>query len=112
MEIVRKIVFLLFMIFFFTSLTRSYFEYQKNVKFYKSYQEGYEKEKKKNITLKTEVLKQSDPNEIEKTIRNKLNLLRENEIALIIPEPSPTPTPVITPVVPIYKQWWVVFFGN
>jgi hypothetical protein len=101
---------LLFMVFLFTSLTRSYFEYQKNIMFYKSYRESYENEKKKNITLKTEVLKQGDPYEIEKTIRNKLNLLKENEVALIIPEPSPTPTPIITPSVPVYKQWWNVFF--
>jgi len=112
MEIVRKTVFLLFMIFLFTSLTRSYFEYQKNIKFYKSYQESYEKEKKKNITLKTEVLKQGDKYEIEKTIRNKLNLLKENEVALIIPESSPTPTPVVTPIIPVYRQWWSVFFGK
>ena len=110
MTLLRKIVFSLFIIFLFTSLTRSYFEYQKNIKFYKSYQESYEKEKKKNITLKTEVLKQGDKYEIEKTIRNKLNLLKENEVALIIPEPSPTPTPIITPIIPVYGQWWNVFF--
>lgn len=112
MELLRKITFFLFIIFLFTSLTRSYFEYQKNIRFYKSYKESYEQEKKKNISLKTEILKQADPHEIEKTIRNKLGLLRENEESLIIPEPSPTPTPIITPVVPIYRQWWKVFFGQ
>lgn len=100
------------MIFLFTSLTRSYFEYQKNIRFYQSYKESYEKEKKKNITLKTEVLKQGDFYEIEKTIRNKLNLLKENEVALIIPEPSPTTTPIITPIIPVYKQWWGLFFSR
>lgn len=112
MTLIKKIIFFLILIFLFSSLTKNLFDYQKNFQFYKGFKDNFEKEKKTNISLKTEYLKKSDPNEIEKTIRNKLNLLRPDEIALMIPAPTPTPTPIIIPKIPIYQQWWRVFFKN
>ena len=74
--------------------------------------EQYEEEKKRNISLKTQALKKSDPNEIEKTIRNKLNLAKLNEITIMIEDPTPTPKPIVTPVLPTYQQWYELFFKN
>lgn len=98
------------MLFFFSSLTKNLFDYKNKLDFYEGYQKDYEKENKRNIALKTQLLKKSDPYEIEKTIRNKLNLLKEGEVAIILPQPSPTPV-IITPTpLPNYLQWQKVFF--
>ncbi len=112
MNLVKKLLFLLLIVFLFSSLTKNFFDYKKNLRFHQQFKEEYEKEKKKNITLKTQILKKTDPAEIEKTIRNKLNLLRPNEIAILLPPPTSTPTPLITPFLPIYQQWWSLFFGK
>ena len=49
-------------------------------------------------------MKSKDPYEVEKILRNKLNLLKEGEIAIIIPKATPTPK-VEKVEKPIYKQW-------
>jgi cell division protein FtsB len=110
MQIVKTAFFIFLFFFFFTSLTTNFFEYRKNITFYDSFRKEYEKEKTKNTELKTRILKSSDPNEIEKTIRNKLNLLQEDELVVIMPMPTPTPfIPTPTPM-PIYRQWVKTFF--
>lgn len=112
MDVVKKSILILLFIFFFYSLTKNFFEYQKNISFYESYKDSYEKEKKKNNTLKTQILKNADPRQVEKTIRNKLNLLKENEVAIILPEPTATPYIVTPTPAPVYKQWFDVFFKD
>ena len=110
MKLIRRVVFFLLLLFFFSSLTKNLFDYRRRLSFYEEYKRDFEKEEKRNIELKTEVLKKSDPNEIEKTIRNKLNLLKPDEVAIILKQPSPTPI-VITPTpLPNYLQWWKLFF--
>ncbi|OGK12810.1 hypothetical protein A3C98_04155 [Candidatus Roizmanbacteria bacterium RIFCSPHIGHO2_02_FULL_37_15] len=110
MKLVRKVVLFLIVLFFFSSLTKNLLDYGKKLSFYEDYRREYENEKKRNIELKTQLLKKSDTNEIEKTIRNKLNLLKPDEVAIILRQPSPTPV-VITPTpLPNYLQWWKVFF--
>ncbi|MBI4225634.1 septum formation initiator family protein [Candidatus Roizmanbacteria bacterium] len=110
MKLVKKAVFALLLFFFFSSLTKNLLDYGKKVAFYEDFKKNYEKEKKRNIEFKTQLLKKSDPNEIEKTIRNKLNLLKPDEVAIILKQPSPTPA-IITPTpLPNYLQWWEVFF--
>ena len=110
MKLVRKVVLFLIVLFFFSSLTKNLLDYWKKLSFYEDYRREYENEKKRNIELKTQLLKKSDTNEIEKTIRNKLNLLKPDEVAIILRQPSPTPV-VITPTpLPNYLQWWKVFF--
>lgn len=94
------------------SLTKNIVEYQKNLAFHEDYKQEYLKAKKHNEELKTEYVKTQDSYEFEKTVRNKLNLHKKNEIILIVPEPTPTtyiPTP--TPL-PNYQQWIDVFFKN
>lgn len=106
----RRIVFFLLLLFFFFSLTKNLFDHYSKVSFYQSYLNDYEKEKKRNTTLKTQLLKKSDVSEVEKTIRNKLNLLKEDEVAIILPQPTPTPI-IITPTpFPNWLQWKNVFF--
>lgn len=106
-------IFLFFLIvFLFSALTKNIFDYRKNLRFYQSYKKEYELEKKENISLKTQILKKNDPDELEKTIRNKLNLSKPNEVTLIIPNPAPTPA-VITPTpLPNWQRWYEVFFKN
>lgn len=107
---IKRIILGFLIIFFLSSLTRNFFEYRKNLSFYDGYKQAYEAEKEKNNQLKSELVKNKDPYQVEKTIRNQLNLQKENEIAVLMQEPSPTPT-VITPTPPPpYKQWLDVFF--
>lgn len=110
MKVVRKIVFFFLLLFFFSSLTKNLFDYRRRLTFYEEFKQDYEKAEKENIELKTALLKKSDPNEIEKTLRNKLNLLKPDEVAIILKHPSPTPA-VITPTpLPNYLQWVKAFF--
>lgn len=109
MRLLRKIVFFLLILFFFSSLTKNLLDYRKKLTFYQGYREDYEKEKKLNISYKTELLKKSDPYEIEKTIRNKLNLLKPDEVAIIMKQPTPTPHLLTPTPLPNYIQWRNVF---
>jgi sortase (surface protein transpeptidase) len=105
MQLIKKIIGGIFVIFLLSSLVRNIFNYTSKNQFFQDYKNDYEKENKKNIELKTEIVKKQSVSEIEKTIRNKLNLLKENEVAVILPVPTLT---IITPTptsAPIWKQW-------
>ena len=67
-------------------------------------------EEKKQIELRTEIVKKKSVDEVEKTIRNKLNLLKENEVAIIIPSPTKSPRITPTPILANWEKWWKVFF--
>ena len=109
---VKNILLCLIGIFLVTSLVKNVIEYRRNVKFYNTFKNDYESEKKKNNKLKMQAIKESDPMELEKTIRNKLNLIKENEIAIIVPTPTSVPiTPTPTPQ-PVYRQWFDIFLKN
>lgn len=97
------IVFLLF------SLLKNIFNYKDKMKFFEDYRQDYEAEKKKNIELKTEIVKKKSVTEVEKTIRNDLNLLKDDEIALILPSPTPTPVRLTPTPAPSWKQWLDLF---
>lgn len=112
MQTVRKTMLVLLSIFLFFSLTKTIFDYRNTLTFYQGFKNEYETVNHNHIALQTKILRASDQNEIEKTIRNKLNLLKENEIAVIVPLPTPTvfvPTP--TPAPP-YRQWEEVLVGK
>jgi len=80
------------------------------MKFYATYKKSYETETNRNNKLKMQAIKESDPMELEKTIRNQLNLVKPNEVAIIVPTPTLIPvTPTPTPL-PVYRQWVNVFF--
>jgi len=112
MKFPKRLFYFIVVIFLFYSFTRNFSNYIKNVEYYNKNKGNYQKEQKNNITLQTQLRKQQAPAEIEKTIRNQLNLLKPNEVSLIILLPTPTPiVPTPTPV-PNYLQWWRVFSGN
>jgi len=107
---VKKIFVAIILTFLFFSLTKNIFDFRKTINFYQSFKNDYEKEKKKKITLRTSILKSQDPYEVEKIIRNKLNLLKEGEIAIIIPNPTPVPKKQTAEAKPVYKQWIEALF--
>lgn len=112
MKVVKRLFFSLLFLFLVSSLTKNFFDYRKNHNFYQSYKSEFEKEQQRNTELKTKILKSSDPNEMEKIIRNKLNLLKPGEITVILPEPTPTPVIITpTPLTP-HQQWYNTFFKN
>ena len=104
MKLLKKLGIAVFLLFLFFSLTKNIFDYRKTLEFYDSFKKDYEAERKKKIRLKKKILKSRDVNEIEKTIRNKLNLLKPGEIAVIIPSPTLTPTPTPSPK-PLFFKW-------
>lgn len=112
MKLVRTLILGLLSLFFLVSLTRNFFEYRRNLQFYESYKQNYEQVKHRNNELKSELVKNKDPYQVEKTIRDRLNLSKGKEVAVLMNEPSPTPT-VLTPTpIPNHVQWWNTLFGN
>lgn len=92
------------------SLSKNIVDYRKKVTFYKTYQEEYQKQVKKNTQLKGEIAKNNDYYLLEEKIRSQLNLLKEDEVAIILPQPtlSPSPTPEVHK--PPYRQWVELFW--
>ena len=108
----RRILLFFVALFFLTALSKSIFEYRNNLSFYQQYKQDFEEEKKRNIELKTQLVKTEDSFEFEKTVRNKLNLHKQDEVMVVIPNPTPTvlsPTPT---VVPNYMKWLDAFLKN
>ena len=110
MKLIKNIVLLFLLIFLFSSLLRNLFGYKSKLQFYQQFKQNFDREKKRNIELKTEVVRKKSLEEIEKTIRNNLNLLKDNEVALIIPSPTKTPVSVTPTPFSNWKQWWELFF--
>ncbi len=110
MKLIKNIIFLFLLLFLFSSLLRNLFSYKSKLDFYQQFKQEFNKEKKRNIELKTEVVRKKSVEEIEKTIRNDLNLLKDNEVALIIPFPTKTPSVIIPTPLPHWKQWRELYF--
>lgn len=110
MKLIKNIIFFFLLLFLFSSLLKNLFGYKSKLDFYQQFKQNFEKEKKRNIELKTEVVRKKSTEEIEKTIRNNLNLLKDNEIALIIPPPPKTPISIIPTPLPNWKQWRKLYF--
>jgi len=83
MKALKNIVGIFLVVFLLFSLLKNIFNYKDKIKFYENYKQNFEEEKKKNIELKTEIVKKKSTAEVEKTIRNDLNLLKPDEIAII-----------------------------
>lgn len=110
MKLIKNIVFAFLLIFLFSSLFNNLFSYKSKLDFYQQFKQNFDREKKRNIELKTEVIRKKSQEEIEKTIRNDLNLLKNNEIALIIPSPAKTPISITPTPLPNWRQWWELYF--
>ena len=105
MKALKTIGIILLLLFLSSSLIKNIVDYRSKQGFYEDYKKHYEEEKHRNAELKTALLKKNDLNEIEKIIRNKLNLLRPGETSVILPSPTPVPV-IITPTPPPnWKQW-------
>lgn len=109
-KFVRKLILTTLVAFLIYSLSKNIFNYQKKFVFFEDYKKGLQKELEKNKKLKSEILKSQDYHVIEKNIRQKLNLIKPNEIAIILPKITPTPS--LTPIIkkPPYQQWLELFF--
>ncbi len=112
MNTLRRVLIFLLLVFLFFSLTKNIVDYRKTLEFYQSFKTAYEKTKHENTKLHTEVLRNRDQNQIEKTIRDQLNLLKSDEVAVIIPDPTPTPARLTPTPAPVYIQWFRTFFPN
>jgi|GEM_PF-999193 len=108
----RKAIFLLLYIFLLVSFINNLTGLTNSDRSLKSSTQARDRERDTNKKLLITKAKQTDPSEIEKTIRNGLPRIRENEEVYIIPFPSPTPLPEPTRIVPIYEQWIAVLFPN
>ena len=112
MKVIKKIFFLFLVLFITNTFIKNIVSFQKKYQFYLEIKNQYERLKKKNIELKTQFLRKTDPIEIEKKAREKLNLSKEGEIIVILPPPTPTPT-IITPTpLPNWQKWWWLYFGK
>ncbi|MFW5703685.1 MAG: FtsB family cell division protein [Patescibacteria group bacterium] len=112
MGLIKRIILGFLFLFFISSLTKNFFEYRRNLEFYEGYKEEYTLEKRRNNELESQLVKSKDPFVVEKTIRNELNLLKDGEVAVLMPKPSPTPVSVTPTTVPSYRQWINLFQKN
>lgn len=87
------------------SLTKNIFSYRNKIQFRTELRNELEAEETRNKELKSDLQRGSDYYYVERQIRDKLDLLKEDEIALIIPDISPTPSPTPPVVLEPYEEW-------
>lgn len=109
---IKKTLFFFLTLFLVYSLIKNFQDYQKKISFYNNKNQDLQKEQEKNKKLKSDILKSQDYYTTEKKIRQNLNLLKPDEIALIIMGPTISPVPTPTPFYSIHKQWWRLFFSD
>lgn len=110
MTIVKNIFFGLLTLFFLVTVTRNFFEYQRNLEFYNGFKTEYDEVKAQNDWLQAQFVKQNDPDEVEKTIRNQLNMVKDGETVVLMEQPSPTPIQISPTEIPNYTKWYRTFF--
>jgi len=109
---IKNVVIVILITILIYSLSRTILDYKKKFSFFEQYKIERQEQINKNKKLKSEVLKNQDYHTVEKNIRQKLNLLRPNEIAIILPKITPTPSPAPKIKKPPYQQWWELFLGK
>lgn len=108
-----KIIFLAgFLIFLGYFLTQNIFDYQRKIDFYKQIMQEKDVEVKRTHSLNNELAKNKDIDQIERNIRQKLNLLKEKEIAVILPNISITPTPKPLPTKTNLQLWFELLLSK
>ena len=112
MKLINKFFLGILLLILFSSFIKNFINYQEGKKFYNQYKKNYEEEKKKNTKLKTQMLKQTNVYEVEKKIRNELNLLQPDEVAVILPPIKTTHTPTPTPNLPNWQKWFNLYQGK
>ena len=103
---ISNIVILSIFVFFFSALTKGFFEYQNSLAYYESQKKQYEQEKKLNNSLKAKYTKYNDPFFIEKTMRENLQLQKDGEFYIIIPSPTASPYPLPTKNQDIFSSFF------
>lgn len=83
-----------------TSLVRNSTTLMNNMPFYNQLKAEYEREQMRNNELKLSSAKARNPLELEKLLRNKLGLVKDNEQIVVIPKNRPSHTPSPSPVAP------------
>jgi cell division protein FtsB len=106
MKFIKKIILSLVLILVFYALIKNLINYREKYQFYLGFEKEYQRLQKENIELKTELLRKKDRFEIEKKIREKLNLGAVGETVIILPQ-QPTPQPTIVTPTPKsnWRQW-------
>lgn len=69
--------------------------------------------REKNLQLKEEQMRVETPEFIEEQARNKLNLTREGEVVVVLPELPISPIPQAQTELseePNWQKWWKLFF--
>lgn len=105
MRLIRNIIITFVALLLLVSLSKNILSYKDKRAFFNEYGHEYKAELYTNKKLKSELKKSSDSYVVEKEIREQLQLLKPNEVAVILPnitiQPTPTPTPVKKP----YEEW-------
>ena len=97
------------LIFLLYSLTKGVFIYFDRLKIYRKLEKKRETLKKRKIELQTRIKKAESLDFLERTIRNKLQLVRQNETVVILSYPTPTPIILKTKEKSIPLQWLEIF---
>jgi len=105
MHRIKNIIVVFLALLFAASLSKNILSYKDKHGFYGEIKQEYKEELETNKKLKSELKKNSDSYVVEKEIREQLQLLKPNEVAIILPnitiQPTPTPTPEKKP----YEEW-------
>ncbi len=107
---IKKILLIFVALILINSLIKSFYSFQEKYQFYLNFKNEYEKLKKRNIELKTDLLRKNDSLEIEKKARDKLNLGRKDETVVILSYPTPIPTIITPSPKPNWQQWVDLYF--
>src|SRR3989338_9575647 len=98
-------LFIIIALFLVYSLLKTIFDYRSKFQFAESYKKAFEAEKQKNSKLKSDIVKSRDLYQVERNLREDLNMAKPGEIVVIVPKITPIPSPSPTPIVPNYQQW-------
>ncbi len=109
MSLLKKLILLSFLLILISYLISNIFNYYKKLDFYYSVKKNLEKEEKKQIKLQTEIIKKTNQEELEKIIRNQLNMTKDNEVIVLLPSPNITISPTPTPELKNWQKWLKVF---
>lgn len=107
---IKKIILIFLVCFLIYSLIPNVINYKNKLEFYNKTKKDYEKEIKKNNQLKTRIAKEKSLAELEKNIRNNLNLTKKNELVIIMPSIKITLSPTPTPIIKNWEKWKKIFF--
>ncbi|MFS8158818.1 MAG: FtsB family cell division protein [Candidatus Roizmanbacteria bacterium] len=106
---IKNILFFFIAISLIFSLTKNIFDYQNKKLFYNQFVTEQKKAESENAKLKHNLSESKNPYEVEKILRNKLNLGKSNEYVVLLPSPELSPTPTPEPIKLPYIQWMEVF---